>query len=309
MDNITYKTAIIIPAFNEAGKIADVIEQLIALRGEKAWEIIVVNDGSVDDTGEIIDRYKDQITTHHHISNHGYGASLKTGILNTRARDVLFLDADGQHDPENIPHMLELLEEYEFVIGSRRDQSGVPSARKPGKWVLRKVVNFLVNKKIHDVNCGFRGGRRHLYMRMLELLPDGFSFSTTSLVYALSSRYKYCFQEIEGLKREGGPSSVRIVYDGIKTLLLCLRLIMLFDPFRALGYPAIVLTIFGSACQIYIFIYAGWNIVEASILCILSGIILFFFGLLGDQVAAMRKELSSQNSLLLERINEGPNLH
>jgi|GEM_PF-177062 len=309
MENTPIKTAIIIPAFNEAGKIAHIIEQLISLRGDKPWEIIVVNDGSSDNTGEIIDRYKDKITTHHHISNHGYGASLKSGILYTRARDVVFLDADGQHDPENIPQMLTLLEEYEFVIGSRKDQAGVPHARKPGKWVLGKVVNFLVNKKIHDVNCGFRGGRRHLYMRMLELLPDGFSFSTTSLVYALSSRYKYCFQEIESLKREGSPSSVRIIYDGVKTLLLCLRLIMLFDPFRALGYPAIVLILSGLAYQIYIFVYSGWNVVEASILCILSGIILFFFGLLGDQVAAMRKELSSQNSLLMERINEGPDLH
>jgi glycosyltransferase involved in cell wall biosynthesis len=291
--------AVIIPAFNEAATLVGVLDAVLALPGAKAWELIVVNDGSTDDTREVLERYKPRVRVIRHPSNRGYGASLKSGILATRAENVLFFDADGQHDAADIPAMVKALETYECVFTARPRNAGIPAVRKPGKWILHRVCNFLADQKIPDINSGFRAGRRAIYMLMLDLLPDGFSFSTTSLLYVIKSRYSRTFLPIRCHPRQG-TSSVRIFYDGMKTLLLALRLIMLFDPFRVFGYPAMALIATGVAYQIYIVVTTRLTIVGGAILSILGGIILFHFGLLSDQIASLRKEISSHNSLFWE---------
>ncbi len=296
--------AIIMPVFNEAEQVGAVIDQLLLVRGEEPWDIIVVNDGSSDGTGEVLATYADRIRVVTHPSNYGYGAALKSGIHATRAENVIFIDADGQHDPNYVPQLVERLHTHEFVVGIRRNEEGVPLIRRPGKLVLKVVVSFLVGQRIVDVNYGFRGGRRKLYLRMLDLLPDGFSFSTTSLVYALKSRFAMTYLEIPTSARKG-ISTVRIVRDGVNTLLLALRLIMLFDPMRAFAYPALGLVGLGLLYQLYIVLTYRLTIVGGSILLILAGVILFHFGLLADQIASLRKEISAQSGLLEDRINDG----
>ncbi len=293
--------AIIVPVYNEAGQVGEVLDQILQVRGQAPWEIVVVDDGSTDGTAEVLAPYKDRIRVVTHPTNFGYGAALKSGIRETHAVNVIFLDADGQHDPQYIPRIVEGLERHEFVVGMRRNEEGVPFIRRPGKMMLKLVVGFLVGQRITDVNYGFRGGRRKLYMRMLDLLPDGFSFSTTSLVYALKSRFAMTYLEIPTSVRKG-ISTVRIVRDGVNTLLLALRLIMLFDPMRAFAYPALGLVSLGVLYQAYILVTYRFTIVGGSILLILAGIILFHFGLLADQVASLRKELSAQAGMLEERL-------
>lgn len=291
--------AIIVPVFNEKQAIGDVLDTLCNLRGQSDWEIIVVDDASSDGSSAIIETFRDRVTALRHTSNRGYGASLKTGILATRAENVIFVDGDGQHDAGDIPRFVSELANHEFVFGSRKGASGVPGIRKPGKWLLKQICEFLAAQRIPDINCGFRGGRRKLYMRMLDLLPDGFSFSTTSLMYALKSRCSMTFLSIE-CKPRIGTSTVRIVHDGLKTVLLALRLSMLFDPMRAFGYPAVALIFLGVIYQVYIFAAFGLHIEGGSILSILTGVLLFHFGLLGDQIASLRKEISSHTSLFWE---------
>ena len=295
--------AIIVPVFNEAEQVGEVIDRIIEVRGEAPWDLVVVDDGSTDGTAEVLAAYKDRIRVVTHPSNYGYGAALKSGIHATRALNVIFLDADGQHDPAYIPQIIERLQKYEFVVGIRRNEEGVPFIRRPGKMVLKLVVSFLVGQKITDVNYGFRGGRRRQYLRMLDLLPDGFSFSTTSLVYALKSRFAMTYLEIPTSARKG-ISTVRIVRDGVNTLLLALRLIMLFDPMRAFAYPALGLISLGVLYQAYIIMTYRLTIVGGSILLILAGVILFHFGLLADQIASLRKEMSAQTGLLEDKIDE-----
>ena len=291
--------AIIIPVYNERDAVGKVIEEIIAVRGARPWEIVAVDDGSDDGSLQALEAFGDRIRVLHHSSNRGYGASLKTGILSTRAENVLFIDSDGQHDPQDIPRFAEALEKNECVFSVRPAGQGIPAVRKPGKWILQCVCNFLAAQRIPDINSGFRAGRRLLFMRMLDLLPDGFSFSTTSLMFVIKSRFSHVFLPITCRPRSGS-SSVRIIYDGVKTLLLALRLIMLFDPMRAFGYPALGLIAIGLIYQVYIIFSYRLTIVGGSILSILAGIILFHFGLLGDQIASLRKEISSHNSLFWE---------
>lgn len=293
------KLAVIIPCFNEEGAVGAVLDGVLVLASADQWDVIVVDDASTDGTARVLAEYEGRVRVIRHPSNRGYGASLKSGIMATRAANVLFIDADGQHEPSEIPTLVKALEEKECVFTVRPRHAGIPNVRKPGKWLLHRMCNFLANRKIPDINSGFRAGRRHIYMRMLELLPDGFSFSTTSLMYVMRSRFSFVFLPVQCRPRVG-TSSVRIVYDGVKTLILALRLMMLFDPMRAFGYPAIGLFALGVLYQLYIFYSYRLTIVGGALLLMLTGVLLFFFGLLGDQIASLRKEISSFNSLLWE---------
>ena len=294
--------AIIIPVYNENPQVGEVLDRVLQVRGEQPWEIIAVDDASTDGTAEVLEKFGDRIRVIRHAANYGYGASLKTGIHATQARSVVFMDADGQHDPAYLPTLVEHLQQCDFVIGMRKSQEGVPYIRRPGKLVLKVVVNFLVGRVINDVNYGFRGGRRKLYLRMLDVLPDGFSFSTTSLVYVLKSRFTVRFLEIPSQARKG-VSMVRIFRDGMNTLLLCVRLIMLFDPMRAFAGPALCLIGMGLLYQVYILVWKGLHVEGGAILSILAGIVLFHFALLADQIAAMRKEISAHASLIEEHLH------
>lgn len=296
---LSVDVAVIVPVYNEKEALAGVLDRLLETSKSLGFEIVAVNDGSTDGSAEILDAYADRIRVIHHPSNHGYGASLKTGILATWAKNVVFFDSDGQHDTADLAAVIQALGKYECAFGARIRGAGVPRIRKPGKWILHKVCNFLALQQIPDINCGLRGGRRRIYMRMLDLLPDGFSFSTTSLLFALRSRFLVTFIPIRAHSRQG-KSTVRIFYDGFKTLLLALRLMMLFDPMRAFGYPAVGLIGLGVIYQLFIFWQTGLHIEGGAILSLLAGIILFHFGLLGDQIASLRKEMSSQTSLFWE---------
>jgi len=296
---MNHDLCIIIPAYNEALALERILNSILTIAEGRSWEIVVVNDGSKDHTDEVLTQFSSRIRIINHPSNRGYGASLKSGLMSTRATNVLFFDADGQHDPTDIPAFAEALLKYECVFSIRPRGAGIPAIRKPGKWILHTICNFLANKSIPDINSGFRAGRRVIFMRMLDLLPDGFSFSTTSLMYVMKSRISHIFLPIKCHPRTG-TSSVRIFYDGIKTILLALRLIMLFDPLRTFGYPAIALILTGVIYQIYIIFTERLHIVGGALLAIITGVILFSFGLLADQIASLRKEISSHNSLLWE---------
>lgn len=291
---------VIVPVFNEREAVATVLHDLIRFAKDRSMEIVVVDDGSDDGTAEILSQFAGKVTLLRHPVNRGYGAALKNGILASRAPNVLFFDSDGQHDPEDIPALLSELERHECVFGARSDGAGIPLSRKPGKWLLHRICNYLAGQRIPDLNCGLRAGRRLLFMRMLDLLPGGFSFSITSLMYVIHSRYSYKFVPVR-CKPRTGRSSVRIVYEGMKAILLALRLVMLFDPLRTLGIPAVAFIMVGILYQIYIIATYRTVIVGGALLAILSGILLFLFGLLADQVASLRKEISSHNSLYWER--------
>ncbi len=291
---------IIVPVFNERKAVGPVLDELIRFSKGRDVDIIVVDDGSDDGTADILADFSGKITLLRHRANRGYGAALKTGILASRAGNVLFFDSDGQHDVKDIPAILSELEHHECVFGARTDGAGIPLARKPGKWLLRRICRYLAGQKIPDINCGLRAGRRHLFMRMLDLLPEGFSFSITSLMYVIKSRYSHIFVPVQ-CKPRTGRSSVRIVYEGVKAILLALRLVMLFDPLRTLGIPAVAFIAIGILYQVYIIATYRTVIVGGALLSILAGIILFLFGLLADQVASLRKEISSHNSLYWER--------
>jgi len=298
---------IIIPAYNEHKTIHQVITNVLKTREQYDFEIIVVNDGSTDDTSKILESFGEQIKVINHFSNKGYGSSLKDGIRNARSEYVMFFDSDGQHDVEKIPTFLEKLETTEMLIGTRTFGDGSPKKRILGKRILHFFVNFITGQKVPDVNCGMRAGRRSLYMEMLDILPEGFSFTTTSLVYTLKNKLSFEYIPVKMIPRHKGFSTVNILYDGTKTIMLIFRLSMLFNPFKVFGGLAGVLFLIAMVYQTYIIIKYGLHVEGGAVITFITAVVLLSFGVIADQISALRQEVSTQSSLFRQMLEKDQN--
>ncbi len=279
---------IVIPAFNEAAGLPLVLEGLRSWQ-DRGAEIIVVDDGSTDGTGEIARRAGVRVIRHH--SNKGYGASLKTGVRMARGEVVVTLDADGQHNPEDIERLLAELVDADMAVGMRGQGSHTPSMRKPGKWVLARVANYLAGTKIPDLNSGFRAIRVETLRPFLHILPNGFSFSTTLTLALFKEGYNIAYVPINTAPRTG-KSTVKPLRDGFNTILLIIRTIALFDPLKVFLPASVLLLLVGFGYWIYdsLFLTRHLNIPSGSVILLVSAVIVFLFGILADQVSAIRRE-------------------
>jgi glycosyltransferase involved in cell wall biosynthesis len=277
--------AIIIPAFNEEAAIEEVVR---SLRDKFAdAEIIVVNDGSTDSTEEKA-RNAGALVINHQICL-GYGSALTTGVRNTTREYVLFFDGDGQHSADDAGRLIDECDGYDMVVGARTSGSHTPFLRKPGKLVLKWFSNFLAGVKIPDLNSGLRIFRRETLMRYLHLMPAGFSFSTTSTFAILKSRRRFKFVPITTRKRQG-KSTVRQWRHGPKTLMLILRLTVLFSPLKAFLPISLLLFAISIGSLIVDITLGGGGVGDTTAILAVSSLIVFMFGLLCDQVSAMRRE-------------------
>jgi len=279
--------SIIIPVYNEEEIIDYVLQELKKYLKEKQYqaEIIVVNDGSTDKTGEILNKISD-IKVVNHSYNKGYGASIKTGVRKAQYNYVLFFDGDGQHRPEDIKKLIKEIPKYDMVIGARKYYSG-QFLKKLGKKLLTWTANYLVEKKIPDINSGFRIIKKDLFLEFTHILPNSYSTTTTITLAFYKDALDVKFVPITINKRRG-KSKVRIKH-GISTILLIFRVIMLFNPLRIFIPISAFLLVFGVLFSLFGIIYYG-RMPGTGILIILSGIILFFNALLADQLSFLRRE-------------------
>lgn len=280
------KFSIIIPAFNEEQGLPKVLDSLTRIFPSE--EIIVVDDGSKDKTYEIASRFNG-VKVIRHEKNYGYGAALKTGISNASTEKLVFFDADDQHNAQDIVKFIGFLEDYDLVTGERSNDRSTSGFRLPGKFVLKMIVNFLAKTKIKDINCGFRAVRKNIIKRYLFLLPDGFSFSTTTILLFLKRKYKVRFLPIQAKKRMG-KSSVNQFRDGYNTLLLIIRLIALFDPlsiFMPTGFFFILLGVFYG---LYKIVTVGFGLSVGALAFLIIGFFGFLLGIICDQVSSLRLE-------------------
>nr|WP_320161275.1 glycosyltransferase family 2 protein [uncultured Methanoregula sp.] len=283
---MTSKYTVVIPAYNEDRTIGLIIDQINSVCPDCIDSIIVVDDGSTDKTAEVA-RAAGAFVIKHRF-NIGYGASLKTGIRNAKSPYIIIMDADGQHDPADLPKFLQLADENDMVVGVRKGLFHSPLWRTPGKWFINWLANYLSKTKIPDLTCGFRLFRKEVIIKYLHLCPDGFSFSTTSTLVLINRRYNITFIPINARKRRENQSSVT-VKTGFDTILLILRLIMLFNPLRIFLPISFLCLIGGFVLGVYYFIH-GSGVVGTALILIMTGILLFFFGLLADQITELRKE-------------------
>ena len=279
--------SVIIPVFNEEETIEKVVTDLKKYLSQEKYnyEIIVVNDASTDKTGKILNNLN-EIKIVNHFYNKGYGASLKTGTRTAQYDYILFFDGDGQHKPENIKELIKEMPKYDMVIGAREYYSG-QSFKKPGKKLLTWIANYLVEKKIPDINSGFRIIKKDLFLKFIHILPNSYSATTTITLAFYKDALNIKFVPITTNKRKG-KSKVRIKH-GISAILLILRVIMLFNPLKVFIPISVFLLFFGILFSLFGIIYYN-SLPNSGIIIILSGIILFFNALLADQLSSLRHE-------------------
>ena len=275
---------VIIPAYNEAGAVGDVVAGLIARYPD--YEIIVVNDGSSDDTGQLAEAAGARVIRHDW--NKGYGAALRTGIRAAHGVAVCFFDADGQHEAEDVGRLVAELDTYDMVVGARTQDSHAPVARRPGKLVLRAFADAMLGTKVPDVNSGLRAFKRDVILRYLHLMPSGFSFSTTSTFAMVKSGRPIKWVPITA-KARIGTSSVSQIRHGFQTLMLMLRLTTLFEPLKVF-LPVSFLLVAVAIIHLAATWQTGIGVTDTTVFLGVSGVIVFMMGLVIDQVAAIRRE-------------------
>jgi len=278
--------SIIIPVLNEEVSVATVVESLISKF--PAAEIIVVDDGSNDNTAQLAKETGAIVLSHER--TRGYGAALKTGIEASSRGYMLFCDGDGQHSVDDAARLMEACDNVDMVIGRRNHESHVSFARRPGKFILRKFANVLAGQKVPDFNSGLRIVRKEILLRYIHLMPNGFSFSTTTTFSFLKTNRRIKYVPITTQKRIGA-SSVRQWKHGPQTLMLMLRLTVLFEPLKVFLSAAGVLFVLSLVTLLLDIINSDtFEIGDATVMLSVSTLLVFMFGLLCDQVSAIRRE-------------------
>lgn len=282
--------SVIIPAYNEEAGIGATLSELMTANLNET-EIIVVDDGSKDRTAVEVARFVPDIRLIQHRTNRGYGSAIATGARHARGRYILWYDSDGQHQPADLLRLMNLLSEkqLEYCIGVRVTGSYEDPRRRFGKFILRIVVRMVVGQPVADFNSGLRGFQCDILLRYLHLLPPGFGASTMTTL--LMYERNHVGEEIPITARERiGKSSVKQFRDGVRTLMIILRIFLLFRPMHFFGGIGLALIAVGS---IYGFAEAisvrqGFPVFGA--LIIILGIQSLFFGLLNDQLSLLRRE-------------------
>ncbi|MBE3071881.1 MAG: glycosyltransferase family 2 protein, partial [Acidobacteria bacterium] len=219
--------SIVVPAFNEGAAIAGVVT---ALRDAAAWrEIIVVDDGSADETGASAGRAGATVIRHPY--NKGNGAAVKTGIRAATGEYVMIIDGDGQHRPADAIRLADRLGEYDLVVGARAGSTQATQARRFGNSALNRLAGYLTGRPIPDLTSGFRAARREHLREFLHLLPNGFSTPTTTTLAFIKAGYNVAFEPVEAEPRVG-HSKIRLARDGAKFFLIILKIVTIFSPLR-----------------------------------------------------------------------------
>jgi glycosyltransferase involved in cell wall biosynthesis len=278
------KVSIVIPAYNEAEVIGGVIS---TLRTAAAWhEIIVVDDGSADGTGERACAAGALVVKHPY--NKGNGAAVKSGIRRATGDYVLIIDGDGQHPPEDALRLVARLGEYDLVIGARAGATQATAARRAGNWALNRLASYLAGREIPDLTSGFRGARREHLREFLHLLPNGFSTPTTTTLAFIKAGYNVAFEPVHARQRVG-ESKIKLARDGTKFLIIIFKIVSLFSPLRIFLPLSLASFVVGAA-------YAAWtistqrHITNSSVLLILFAVVVFLVGLVSEQISALRFE-------------------
>jgi glycosyltransferase involved in cell wall biosynthesis len=277
-------TSIVIPAYNEAAAIGAVVRDLLTSAGWR--EILVIDDGSTDDTGAQAAAAGARVIRHPY--NKGNGAAVKTGIRHASGAQVLIIDADGQHAPADAIRLVSHLGQYDLVVGARSPQSQATTARRLGNSLLNGIASYLTERRIPDLTSGFRAARRDCLLEFLHLLPNGFSTPTTTTLAFMKAGYSVRFEPVEAARRRG-ESKIRLGADGVSFFLILLKVITIFSPLRI--FLPISLSAFAVGAA-----YAAWTIAtqshvtNSSVLLILLSVVIFLVGLISEQISSLRFE-------------------
>lgn len=284
------KLSVIVPIYNEAEVIPSVMPHIISYCAEQNWNLILVNDGSKDDSLQLISELaaeQSHVKIVKHKVNRGYGGALKSGILASETEYSIFVDADGQHKMEDVLNLFGLIQEKDadMIVGSRKGQRG-HWFREIGKWIIRSVAKMLMPVPIYDINSGMKIFRTEEAKKYMHLYPNTMAFSDIFCFVFLHHRYLVLEEPITVEERKGGTSTIG-VSTAVNTVHEIVNIVTLFNPMKIFFPIALVFIMLGLAWGAYI-VFQGKGLSVGSSFLIISGIMLFLIGLVAEQVSQIR---------------------
>lgn len=280
--------SVVLPVFNEAQNLGRLLDRLQSLELPDS-EVIVVDDGSTDGSGEIAEKRGVRLVRHPY--NIGNGAAIKSGIRAARGRLLVLMDGDGQHQPEEIPALLAEAHRYDMVVGARRKGSMLRFHRTAANLLYNALASYVTRFKVEDLTSGFRVIAREDAVRFIDLLPNTFSYPSTLTLAFLRSGLTIKYVPIQNLYRSG-QSKISLITDGIRFLLIITRITTLFSPFRV--FLPVSVFFFTAGIGNYLYTYITQNrFTNMTVFLLTTAVIVFMLGLVSEQIALLRMERRS----------------
>ena len=281
----TSKISIIIPAHNEAENIGTLVREIRSLYPEA--EVIVVNDGSTDQTAKAAHEAGAEVYSHPY--NIGNGAAIKSGIRAASGDILVFMDADGQHKPEDVARLLELFPEYDMVVGARSFSGQASFGRAIGNKVYNWLGSYVAKFPIHDLTSGFRAVKTDIAHGFLYLLPNTYSYPTTLTLGVLRSGRSLKYIPIQARSRKRGTSGIKLFRDGVRFFMIIIRICTLYSPMRVF-LPVSLAMVFLGLINYAITYFSQGRFTNMSALLFTNGVLVFMMSLISEQISQMRFE-------------------
>lgn len=276
------KISIVLPAKNEAGAVGHTVQKIHAIYPQA--EVLVVNDGSTDNTAAVAQAAGARVV--HHPYSKGNGAAIKTGARAASGEVIVFMDADGQHDPADIARLLQMLEQgYDMVVGARQKGSQASIGRGLANGFYNRLASWMTGHKVEDLTSGFRAVRADKFREFLYLLPNGFSYPTTSTMAFFRAGYAVAYVPIHAAKRIG-KSHIRLLRDGTRFLLIIFKIGTLFSPLKIFAPVALLMFLLATGWYGWTWVHEG-RFTNMSALLYTGSVITFMMGLISEQITAL----------------------
>ncbi len=277
------RVSIIIPAYNEAQTIGDLVTEISNLYPD--FEIIVVNDGSTDDTAAVAEAAG--AIVYNHPYNIGNGAAVKSGIRIATGDVFVFMDGDGQHDPKDIAKLLKYFPDFDMVVGARPMGNQASWGRALANRVYNWFASYVVNFRVQDLTSGFRAVKSDIARNYLYLLPNTYSYPSTITLCVLRTGRSVRYVPVNAKRRKEGKSKIKIFPDGIRFFLIITRICTLYSPFRVFLPVSFVTFCVGLGYYLYT-LFALGRFTNMSALLFTTSVIIFMIGLVSEQISQMR---------------------
>ncbi len=276
--------SVVLPAKNEADSLANLLPELVELAEQNAWEILVINDGSTDNTSDICRQFPVREIVH--LYSKGNGAAIKSGTREALGDTIVFMDADGQHNPADIKRLLVKIDEgYELVVGARQKGSQASIPRAVANGFYNFLASNMTGQKVEDLSSGFRAVKSTAFRKYLYLLPNGFSYPTTSTMAFFRSGLAVCYVPIHAAKREG-KSHIKPMKDGARFLLIIFKIAVLYSPLKLFAPVSLGFMACGVAWYGYTFMTMS-RFTNMSALLITAGFFVMAMGLISEQITTL----------------------
>jgi glycosyltransferase involved in cell wall biosynthesis len=283
--------SIIIPAFQEAKVIARVVHrvQQVLDQAGHSYEIIVVDDGSEDDTAAQAQSAGARVISHPY--NIGNGAAVKTGIRKAKGKILVMMDGDGQHSPEDIPRLLEQMDSYDMAVGARSNDSQASAHRNLANRIYNLFATYICKRDIQDLTSGFRAIKADIAHRFVSMLPNSFSYPTTITLAVVRGGYSLAYVPIKTNPRVGS-SKIKLIKDGSRFLLIIVKIATLFSPMRIFLPVSTGMFTLGLGWGLFKIFFMGAPYGPTSGMLMTMAVVVFMVGLVSEQIAQLRYDRS-----------------